>query len=535
MGFTLNHSRGNTYINQRGNAYIGSSSSDRALSAWNASAGSADADLKDELGKIRNRSRDLTRNNGIAAGYMQTEADNVIGNVLKLSAKPNTRLLGWTREQAYDWGKTTEAHFGTWADTTECDASRRNNLLGLTKLGIKSEIQNGDFLAVVRYIKTRQRTWRTALQMVEGDRLSTPTGKENDPNIRDGVEINKYGEPVAYYIRKTHPGDVNTGMALDEWIRIPATTKWGRKKVIHVARQDRIGQNRAAPILSSVLRSFKQLDKYSDAELDAAVVNALVAGVIKSGLNSESVREIFGAACDSDASAIPDYWAATMKENTPILRSGSILNLPIGADFESFDPSRPNSAFEDFMVGTLRHVSAGLNLPYELLVKDFSRTNYSSVRAALLEAWRYFNGRREWIKAQWLDPIYDIWLEEAVGRGIVEAPGFFDHLRYAYTRSKFIFAGRGWVDPVKESQAAKIRIEAGLSTMESECADQGNDWEDVLEQQAVEEKKRKELGLPSLFLIQGVSMESENEDGQTSVDDEDDQSSEDEQAETEAA
>ncbi len=127
-------------------------------------------------------------------------------------------------------------------------------------------------------------------------------------------------------------------------------------------------------------------------------------------------------------------------------------------------------------------------------MKDFSKTNYSSARAALLEAWRYFNARRQWMATYWARPVYELWLEEAINRGIVDAPDFYER-RAAWTRCKWIGPGRGWVDPVKEAKAAHLRMQIGLSTLEDECASQGLDWEEVLEQLAREKAKIMELGL----------------------------------------
>jgi lambda family phage portal protein len=146
------------------------------------------------------------------------------------------------------------------------------------------------------------------------------------------------------------------------------------------------------------------------------------------------------------------------------------------------------------VLAVLRHIAAGLNIPYELLVKDFSKTNYSSARAALLEAWRFFMGRRRWLTDYWLRPIYELWLEEAVNTGVVEAPDFYTN-RYAYCRCRFLFGGKGWVDPVKEAQAAILRVAGGLSTLEAECAEQGLDYEEVLDQRALERKMMIDRGL----------------------------------------
>ena len=176
------------------------------------------------------------------------------------------------------------------------------------------------------------------------------------------------------------------------------------------------------------------------------------------------------------------------------LEGGSIIPIFPGDKVAPFTPSRPNSAYGAFVENLLRHIGTGLNIPYELLLKDFSKTNYSSARSALLEAWRYFNGRRQWLSTYWATPVYELWLEEAVNKGLVDAPDFYEN-RYVYTRCKWIGPGRGWVDPVKEAQACQIRMDIGLSTLEAECAGQGLDWEEVLEQRAWEKAKLAELGL----------------------------------------
>ena len=104
--------------------------------------------------------------------------------------------------------------------------------------------------------------------------------------------------------------------------------------------------------------------------------------------------------------------------------------------------------------------------------------------------------RRQWLATYWAQPVYELWLEEAIGRGLVEAPGWDDpRMRAAYLRTRWIGPGRGWVDPVKEAQAAKLRMETGISTLEDECAEQGRDWEEVLEQRAREKARAGELGV----------------------------------------
>jgi lambda family phage portal protein len=474
-------------------AHAAASLSDARLADWIPSPGSADADLLPELDILTPRSRDLARNSGLAGGYLQTSKDNIIGHQLRLMATPDYKLLGKTKEWAREWALNTEAEFRTWAETTECDAANTLTFWGKARLALGAALMNGDHITLPIWKPRAGARWATRLQGIESDRLSTPHGRSADPLVRGGVEIDRDGEPVAYWIRRNHPGDYGFALTdIDRWERIPAFTPWGRRRVIHLHDKDRDGQNRGAPIFTKVLREFRVSSEYVGHELHAAAANALIVALLESDLPQDQIAELFG----TDEQTAGSYWKTVSERfHRKKLESGIFMNLPIGTKLSGFNPARPNVAFGDFIAHICRYLAAGLNIPYELLLKDFSQTNYSSARAALLEAWRYFHSSRRHFKDLYLDPIYDLWLEEAINLGRVDAPDYYQN-RYAYRRCRWIFAGRGWVDPVKESQAAQIRMEAGLSTLEAECAEQGLDWEEVLEQQAVEQSRRKELGLP---------------------------------------
>ena len=481
---------------------------DRTMASWHPYLGSADADLLPELGTIVPRSRDLARNTGIASGAMQTYRDNIVGNILRLSSKPDYRLLGKTRDWARDWGNGVEAQFSTWSETGECDAGRTLDLLGLTQQALGGAMLNGDALALPLWLPRADARWSTRVMMIEADRLSTPPGMESRKNLRNGIESDEYGAPIAYWIMKSHPGDAYAAYGRyfptpDEWERIPAFTPWGRRRLIHLHDKDRTGQSRGKPIVTAVMREFKMAGHYATTELQAAVSNSLIAAFLESNLDSESTATLFGEKPG-------ETWNKNMGEFRASLKGGAVIPLPVGAKLSSFTPSRPNAAFEAFMEAVYRHIGVGLNIPYELLLKDFSKTNYSSARAALLEAWRYFLGRRSWLIRYWLRPIYELWMEEAVNAGAVDAPDYYAQ-RYAYLRSKWIFAGRGWVDPVKEAQAAKIRMDAGLSTLEIECAEQGLDWEEVLDQREIEHNELEKRGLLPAFATAGNGVPVVNE------------------------
>lgn len=470
-------------------AHRAASHRSRELSSWLPPLGSADSDLLGELPTLVSRSRDLTRNHGVAAGAMQTLSDNVVGTGLRLSATPDYKALGKDKAWADEWARDVESQWRAWAESTDCDAANSLNFAGLTSLVFRSSLINGEALALPLWLDRRGNDFATTIQLVEADRLSNPIGKQDNKTLRAGIEIDAYGAPRAYHIRKNHPGDAYLGAgggSEQDWQRIPVRTAFGRKRVLHIHDKERTGQHRGKPLLSSIMPMFKMLDHYERSELQAAVVNAMIAAFIETPLDGESIGEMFGGSTD-------DYIAARNEWDVK-LQGGSIIPIFPGDKVAPFTPSRPNNGYGQFVENILRHIGAGLNIPFELLMKDFSKTNYSSARAALLEAWRYFNAQRQWLSTYWARPVYELWLEEAINKGRIDAPDFYER-KAAWTRCKWIGPGRGWVDPVKEAKAAHLRMQIGLSTLEDECASQGLDWEEVLEQLAREKAKITELGL----------------------------------------
>lgn len=469
-------------------SFEGASSTSRDLINWNPRQTSADAEIIADQAKLVARARDLDRNSGIARGGVQTILDNVVGTGLRLSARPAYAMLGKPKEWADEWARTVEAQFQSWYWTTACHAG--DTLTGdqITAQIFRAALVNGEGVALPLWIPDRGDGWSTKIQTVESDRLSQPAGIAQTTTFRAGIEFDAYGVPLAYHIRKRHPGDsAIDATGVSEWERVPRRFPTGRVRVLHVFDSERAGQSRGVPLTSAILPHFKQADRYSKAELDAAVANALIAAVVTTPMEADDIVDLFSK--DREA------YLKARRDAAVSLESASMISLFPGDKLESFIPARPATAFEAFITSVYGQIGVGLGLPRELLLKDFTKTTYSSARAALLEAGRSFNRRRDWLVTTWMDPIYRLWLEEAVSSGKVDAPDFYAN-RWAYERCRWIGPGRGWVDPVREAEAAKFRIEAGLSTYEDECAEQGRDWREVFEQQAFERAERARLGLP---------------------------------------
>lgn len=476
-------------------AYHGASVRNRELSGWHASRGSADSDLLPDLPELQYRSRDIRRNNGYAHGIVQTSVDNIVGSGLRLCAQPDYLALQqigpqFDKEWADEWGAKYESLFHEWWWSTACHAG--DTLTGdmLTEQVLFSKFDNGGSLTLPLWIPGRGDGFATKLQTVEIDRLSNPESKPNTSKLRGGIEFDDFGVPLFYYVRRAHPGELFFSFdnaSAFTWERIPRRTAFGRLRVIHDFDGERPDQTRGAPLLASVLGEFKNLDRYIKAEIQAAVMNAMIWGAITTPLEHDEIVDLF--------KGDEERYMEHRREHAVRMQSGTLATLFPGDKLEGFIPQRPASGFGVFVKNVERIISVGADMPYELAKKDFSDSNYSNTRAAMLEAWRGFNRRRDRLGAGWLDPINGLFMEEMVQAGRLEAPRFYE-FRRAYQRCTWIGPGRGYVDKAKEVEGDLLSLEGNTNTLQRICAEQGMHWREVMDQRATERAYAVQIGLP---------------------------------------
>lgn len=464
-------------------SYIGAAKGRRATQEWNVSKGDADADLLNDLPALRERSRDLVRNNPIARGAINTKVTGVVGSGLRLQAHVDRDVLGLDEAQANALNKQIEREFSLWGGSTDCDLERSCTFVDLQDLSFRQVLENGDVVALMP-MRQRSGPYQTCIQLIEADRVSNPDHGTDTDKLRAGIELDGDGAPVQCHIADQHPGAYGRFAKGTKWQPVPffgATS--GRRQVHHLFRKLRPGQNRGVPDLAPVIEPLKQLDRYTEAELMAAVVSGMFTVFIKTqsgetGLDApmQPTAEIGGSSTDKDYK----------------LGSGAMVELLPDEEISTANPGRPNDKFDPFVQAVLGQVAVGLDLPVEVLMKHF-KSSYSAARAALLDAWKFFRGRRGWLARHFCQPIYESWFEEAVLRGRIAAPGFVSGdagIRRAYLSAEWIGDSPGQIDESKEVAAAAARIRAGLSNKKRETAYlTGNDWE------AVNEQRRKEQAI----------------------------------------
>jgi lambda family phage portal protein len=454
----------------------------RMRSSWIPGGGSADQDIIPDLAELRERSRDLNRNDAHASGITGTMTTNVVGTGIRPQSRVDKEVLGISENKALKYQKKAERAWKRWLPYS--DAGERMDFYEIQQLVDRQILENGEAIIIPVMLKDKTRPYSLALQVIEADRLATPPEKRGDKTVRAGVRIGDNGEAVSYYIQKTHPGDYRFSKAGDrKFVEISARNKYGRPNVFHLYPVQRSGQTRGVPFFAPVLTYFKDLAEYAEAEL----VAARIAACFSIFITSESSMDV--------TTGLDRNFKGQLIEG---LEPGMIKHLLPGESVTSFNPQRPSATFEPFVERMLRAISAALGLPYELVAKDFSKTNYSSARAALLEARRYFKVRQEWLARKLCQPIWEMLLEEAYLRGELGSISFYEK-KNSWLDASWITPGWEWVDPLKEAKAAEVGIKNGIVTYSDLFSARGKDWEESFEQRKREEEKIKELGIEDVF------------------------------------
>lgn len=465
--------------------YTGAQRDNRALSKWKTTSADADALLQYDLETLRNHSSSLIRDNPLALGVINTNVTSVIGRGLKPKPTINRDYLGLDEEAADAWERAAMFEFSVVAKSMGCKGEPFELQ---QELAFRSSLEMGDSFALITNRERPSLPYQTAVQLIEAPRVTNKDGKRDTKTLVQGVEKDENGMVVAYHVRSSHPGSTNDRDRT--WQVIPARLDDGRPSVLHIVRPTRIGQTRGVPYLTPVIEALKQLGRYTEGELMAAVIGGMYTVFIK----TESGDAIDAMAGDIRAD---QNQATTDSEGELEMGNGAILGLAEDESIEVANPGRPNSAFDPFVQAILRQIGVALEIPFELLVKHFT-ASYTAAQAALLEAWRYFSGRRHWLVNCFCQPVYEAVIDEAVAMGRLLAPGYFadPFVREAYLSAVWIGDARGTIDIRKEAEGQKVWNEMGVKTLEEITIETtGRDWEANHTQSAKEHRRRTEDGL----------------------------------------
>ena len=491
------------------------------LKSWTPTSKSADAALLPAFDMGNSRAADVSRNDAYAKSGVQLHVDHIVGHQFKLVYKPNYLLLGLERDNDdyTRFVKEVEAKFTNFADDSRCylDTERKRTFTMMVREAVATHCKTGEITAKADWFKKRGTKYKTAIQLIDYARISNPNGEMNSSKLRAGVEMDKRGAAVAYHVRKAHPNDFLISTDAYEWVRVPRELKWGRQQFIHIFEPEGEGQSRGANAFFASLSKLKMLDKFQATTLQNAIVNAMYAAVIESDMSSEEVFKAIGSG-GAENTMLNNFMnaKADWHEQTNINLAGvKIPHLLPSEKLTLQSVGAPSSSLGDFESGILRYIARSLGVSYEQLSGDFSKTNYSSARAAMGESYLYFMGKRETVAKRFASSIFELWFEEALNIGEITLPkgataNFYD-AKTAWTRSNWIGSGKVQIDGLKAIKESKEKISAGLSTYEIELGNDGLDYQEVFDQQARETEELAKMGREPIWAAPKVDQPELNE------------------------
>jgi lambda family phage portal protein len=478
----------------------GANQTKKSMRGWEFFGGSAKEDIEDNLDVLRQRSRDAYMGIPTATAALKTMRTNVVAGGLIPAPQIDAEFLGMSNEQAEALQKKITREFSLWADSPVCDAERIDNFYQLQQLAFLSYIMNGDTFVLLPTKHQEGQPYDLRVRLIEADRVCSPDEYDrlipcevrghHVVQIVQGVETDADGMVVAYWICNRHPlantATIEPGKM--EWVRVKAySEETGRRNVLHVMTRERAGQRRGVPLLAPVLEALKQMGRYTDAEITAAVISAMFTVFIKSENPSDS--RPFGEMLP------PDMQIDAEDQSSIELGPAAVVGLNPGEDVQFADPKHPNTGYDVFTNAMIRQIGAALEIPPEVLNKQFT-TSYSAARGALNEFWRTCQMQRDWFTDDFCKPIYEEWFSEAVARGRIDAPGYFydPAIKKAYVSCRWNGPARTNLNPVQEVDAAVKRVEAGFSTAQEETAAMtGGDYSRNIRQRLTEAKRKKEV------------------------------------------
>lgn len=504
----------------------GAARNKNSMRGWLASSKSPQEDIDRNILILRQRSRSLYMSAPLAVSAIKTNRTNIVGEGLRLKSTIDAGFLRMTPEAAAEWQHNTEREFELWAESKFCDSTRVNDFYEIQQTACLSWLMNGDACALLEYENpTPAFPYGLRVHLIESDRVSTPyttgtsvnlyaTDEKTGNRIFNGVEVTDAGRVVAYHICSTYPN--SQLRAAKKWERVKAFgDRTGTPNVLMIFETERAEQYRGVPYLAPVIESLKQLTRYSDAEMMAAVINGFFTVFITSE-NGASEMGFTGVVDEEDR--------VSDDEINYELGPGMVNMLKPGEKIDIADAKRPSSNFDAFTMALAKYIGAALEIPVELLMKNFN-SSYSASRASLLEAWKAFRMKRKWMAADFCQPVYEIFLTEAVASGRIKAPGFFldPAIKKAYCRAQWNGPAPGMIDPVKEVNAAKERIAIGVSTRQRESIEMtGTDFDANVAQLTRENQLMKEAGLTSAAMPPGGEENKNQKESEKTDEDEED-------------
>lgn len=478
-------------------------------------------DVKLDVREAANRSFglafDFLQNSGWISGAADQIIADMIGAELKLNAKPDLSRLGYDEKERADWCRLVEKEWRRWSWTPwECDLEGKATVGEMLDGAARYYLAGGEALAVLDFMGRADRR-RYGIQTGTKVRLVSPHRLTQHTSPMEGWDQGIYhdatGRPTHYRFRRASSG-------LDVDVDIPARDG-ALMRVLHVMDRGATPNSpRGISPMAPAFRTIAQSDQLADATLTTALLQTAFAATIQSPEPSDTAFQALQQLHELEeddpehfegASELASDLFAVYEQRIDALKSkalsiggdaSQVNHLGPGEDLKLHGAVTPGPQYLPFQQNLLREMARCLGVTFENLTMDHSNASYSSTRMATASIWPITVRRRERIIAPLAQGIYEAWLDEAIGTGRIPFKG--GYAAFAANRDKVVDSEwrgppRPSADPYKDALANKLRLEQGSTTLQQICAEQGDDWEETVDQIAIEAERMRTAGITPPF------------------------------------
>jgi lambda family phage portal protein len=497
-----------------GGGLEGASRTTRDTALWTPAMGSPNSIINRGKKLADARGRDMFNNDGYTHGAIATYKDSIVGGQFKLNIIPNLRVLQAVTGAAFDedWAiemqQVGEAFFEALAESEDnwLDVAGVLNFTGLARLAVASDAMTGEILSLGHWLnKDRSRPINTAVQLLAPSRLENEFGMPDGGGWSRGVRENKAGKPLEYCFRNFYAGETSDDYS---WTKVEARKPWGRRQVIHLFDKNEPDQTRGIADIVAALKSQRMTKQLDDLTLQNAVVNASVAYSLESELPPDVVYGTMGAGGGPENFQAALYTYLQMigtyfdQANNVAVDGVMAPVLPPGVKMNARSLATPGGVSGEYGNSLLRHTCAALGISFEEFSRNYAGVSYSGLKGAFASTERSMKARKKRGADRFANNVWALVLEELIGKGWIPLPRgvsrevfYVPLVKDAICRADWIGAGRGQIDEYKETQAAALRVEKGLSTRRQEIARLGGDYRETFKQLAREKQEAEDLGL----------------------------------------
>lgn len=432
----------------------------RRTDGWTPVSSSANAEVGRDAVRLRDRSRDLVRNNPHMAKAITSLVANIIGTGIVPRADTGNDTLN----------KRIDAAFAQFVGSADADGQL--DFYGLQTLACRAMIESGE-------VVLRRRPRRSSdglavpmqVQVLEADMLdgSRNGGLKDGGRVIQGVEFDPIDRRRAYWLYAQHPGELILALKQRfDSAAVPAAD------IAHVYEKTRPGQVRGVPWFAPVILKLRDIDNVAEAEVTRRQIEACTVAMVSVGDGD-----------DDDPGIAPSVTDASGKV-VEMLEPGLIAYMRGGKDIK-FNQPASTGGYAEWLRVNLQIVAAGGRLPYELLTGDLSQVNYSSIRAGLVEF------RRSVEAIQWhlfipmaCAPVWRWFVDAAFVAGLIPVAAYGVEWQPPRFES---------VDPLKDTMADLLAIRTGTRTLSQAIAAQGYSPQQQLAEIAAMNTLLDKLGL----------------------------------------